>query len=125
MAQASDNKVSLGCGTLILIAVIVMIFSRGNDTQRVTSEVSGIQRELRSLESRVSTASRSAQDAETETKKLKETVTSLTQSVNSLRQAINTQTESINQLKAELHKSPTLVPAAPAKPETPPPVERE
>lgn len=129
LTQATDNKVSLGCGTLIIIAVIVMIFSRGSDTRKVSDEVSNSRRDLRSLESRVSTASRYAQDAETETKRLKESVASLTQSVNSLRQAVNAQTESINQLKAELRKAAPAPAAAtpPAKPEQSPvpPVERE
>ena len=40
-----DQKVSLGCGTLILIAIIVMIFSSRDDND--------VERELRQLKSEV------------------------------------------------------------------------
>ena len=122
MAQASDNKVSLGCGTLILIAVIVMIFSRGSDTRRVTDEVASVRRDVRLLQSSITNAARSAEDAEKEVKQLKESVASLGRTVDSLRQAVNTQTESINQLKAELHKA--AAPAVKPDPAPAPPVER-
>jgi septal ring factor EnvC (AmiA/AmiB activator) len=54
----TNNKASLGCGTLILIALIVMIFSnsnRGDDKQlrnqisTLQSSVSGLKTELASL----------------------------------------------------------------------------
>jgi hypothetical protein len=56
--EARSDKVSLGCGTLILIALIVLFFSRsGND---------GLKEEVRSLRTSVDklTASVEAQSAE-------------------------------------------------------------
>jgi TolA-binding protein len=50
-----NQKASLGCGTLILIALIVMIFgnaNRGNDTQ-LTSQIQNLQSQLRDLTSSV------------------------------------------------------------------------
>tara|TARA_E500000318_G_scaffold75698_1_gene70294 strand:- start:86 stop:340 length:255 start_codon:yes stop_codon:yes gene_type:complete len=52
MAENSDkrreNVASLGCGTLILIAIIVMIFS-GNDTTELTNEIASLQRKVETL----------------------------------------------------------------------------
>ena len=56
MNQVPDNKVSLGCGTLILIALIVMIFSRGNDSHGLLREVQGLRSEVRQLAARPDTA---------------------------------------------------------------------
>ncbi len=116
MAQNPDNKVSLGCGTLILIAVIVAIFSGGNKTRDLSSEVSNLRDQVRALESQVRIAAHDARDTEKETEELKKTVATLNQTVLSLRESINGQTQLIRELKVEAEK-------APAKPL--PPVEKE
>ena len=48
----SNQKVSLGCGTLILIALIVMIFS-GTPNRDIKRELQQLQTEVRSLQSMV------------------------------------------------------------------------
>ena len=48
----SNQKVSLGCGTLILIALIVMIFS-GTPNRDIKQELQQLQTEVRSLQSMV------------------------------------------------------------------------
>lgn len=116
MAQAPDNKASLGCGTLILIAVIVAIFSGGNDTRKIWRETSDLRGQVQALESQVRSAAHNAREAERETEELKKTVATLNQTVVSLRESINGQTQLIRELKAEAGK-------AAAKPL--PPVERE
>jgi Sec-independent protein translocase protein TatA len=47
--MADDRKVSLGCGTLILIALIVLIFGNGNRS----NDVADIERELRELRTEI------------------------------------------------------------------------
>ncbi len=56
MPDANSNKVQLGCGTLILIALIVAIFSGGtkvndlrNDVQQLTKQVTVLQQKVDSL----------------------------------------------------------------------------
>ena len=44
------SKVSLGCGSLILIALIVLIFSGGRDESEA---IRGLQHEVRSLEEKI------------------------------------------------------------------------
>jgi predicted PurR-regulated permease PerM len=56
-----NQKASLGCGTLILIALIVMIFSnanRGNDSQ-ITSQIQNLSNEVNSLKNTLRTQSES------------------------------------------------------------------
>lgn len=45
----SNNKVSLGCGTLILIAVIVLIFGNANNDKDLLREVRRLQSDVRAL----------------------------------------------------------------------------
>jgi hypothetical protein len=45
---AKGQEVSLGCGTLILIALIVLIFGRGG-TGNLEQEVRGLRSEVREL----------------------------------------------------------------------------
>lgn len=54
-----DQKVSLGCGTLILIALIVLFFSGGNDIKGVRDELRRTRDEIRAL--RVAIDAQSAQ----------------------------------------------------------------
>jgi predicted PurR-regulated permease PerM len=56
-----NQKASLGCGTLILIALIVMIFSnanKGNDSQ-LTSQIQNLSNEVNSLKNSLRTQSES------------------------------------------------------------------
>lgn len=49
--QNPENKASLGCGTLILIALIVMIFGNSNrsDDKQITDKILQLQSEIGSL----------------------------------------------------------------------------
>jgi hypothetical protein len=48
-----DNRVQLGCGTLILIAIIVMLFSGGSDTRKLRRELDAVNRKLDGIERKV------------------------------------------------------------------------
>ena len=49
----SDNKVQLGCGTLIIIALIVMFFSGGRDVDKVQRQLDAMSKQLDRLEKKV------------------------------------------------------------------------
>jgi outer membrane murein-binding lipoprotein Lpp len=55
MAEQNNNSVQLGCGTLIVIAIIVAIFSgdRGND--KVQSELRELNQKVDRLELKIDT----------------------------------------------------------------------
>lgn len=74
MAQASDNKVSLGCGTLTLIAIIVLILGANGRDRELRDEVNRMGRELRN-----------------EVNQMKKAVTQLKNEIESLRQTIENQ----------------------------------
>jgi hypothetical protein len=61
MAESSSNTASLGCGTLIFIALIVMIF--GNQNDDLAREVRGLRADVQSLADEVGEL-RKQQDAE-------------------------------------------------------------
>jgi hypothetical protein len=46
MSNETNSSVSLGCGTLILIAIIVAIFSNGSD---ISSDIQNLRSEVREL----------------------------------------------------------------------------
>ena len=50
---ATDNKVQLGCGTLIVIAIIVMLFSGGNDSRKLRNEIDDLSRQIDRLEKKI------------------------------------------------------------------------
>jgi type II secretory pathway component PulM len=52
-----NQKVSLGCGSLILIALIVLIFSNGNQDE-LSGQVERLSAEVRNLQSAVHEQSR-------------------------------------------------------------------
>jgi hypothetical protein len=45
-AHGKDNKVQLGCGTLILIALIVLIFSGGGRAKQLEGEIQDLKTEV-------------------------------------------------------------------------------
>jgi Sec-independent protein translocase protein TatA len=49
----SDNKVQLGCGTLIIIALIVIIFSGGKDTDKLRRQLDDMSKQLDRMEKKV------------------------------------------------------------------------
>jgi outer membrane murein-binding lipoprotein Lpp len=48
-----DNKVQLGCGTLIIIAIIVMVFSGGSESKKMRSQVEDVNRKLDRIEKKL------------------------------------------------------------------------
>jgi peptidoglycan hydrolase CwlO-like protein len=102
MAQVPDNKVSLGCGTLILIALIVMIFSRGSDSHGLLREVQGLRNEVRQLAARPDTV---------------QEIQALRQSIEALQHSMDHQGKEIVALKEEVKRLA-------AAPQSIPPIER-
>jgi outer membrane murein-binding lipoprotein Lpp len=49
----TDNKVQLGCGTLIIIAIIVMLFSGGSDSRKLRGQLDDVNRKLDRLEKKI------------------------------------------------------------------------
>jgi hypothetical protein len=49
----TDNKVQLGCGTLIIIAIIVMLFSGGSDSKKLRAQLDDVNRKLDRLEKKL------------------------------------------------------------------------
>ena len=54
MAQGKRETVQLGCGTLVLIAIIVLVFSGANQTKDIEREISHLQAEIAGLRKQVS-----------------------------------------------------------------------
>ena len=53
--EQQSNKVQLGCGTLILIALIVLLFSSGNrgSIEKLENEIRGLRSQVEELKSAV------------------------------------------------------------------------
>ena len=49
MSNTNNEKASLGCGTLILIALIVMIFGNMEKNSEVLSEIRQLRKEVQEL----------------------------------------------------------------------------
>ena len=49
----TNNKVQLGCGTLIVIAIIVMLFSGGNDSRKLRGQLDDVNQKLDRLEKKI------------------------------------------------------------------------
>ena len=49
----TDNKVQLGCGTLIVIAIIVMLFSGGNDSRKLRGQLDDVTRKIDRLAKKI------------------------------------------------------------------------
>ena len=54
----SDNKVQLGCGTLIIIALIVMFFSGGRNVDKVRRQLDDMSKQIDRLEKKVDALSK-------------------------------------------------------------------
>jgi uncharacterized protein YoxC len=50
---SGDSKVQLGCGTLIVIALIVMIFSGGKDVDKLRRQLDDMSKQLDRVEKEV------------------------------------------------------------------------
>jgi len=55
----TDNKVQLGCGTLIIIALIVMFFSGGRDSKELRKSVDELNSKVDRLEQKIDDLSKS------------------------------------------------------------------
>lgn len=51
--RPAETKAQLGCGTLIIIAIIVMIFSGGRDSSRLRDDVEQLNEKIDRLESKI------------------------------------------------------------------------
>lgn len=51
--EQAGNKVQLGCGTLIIIALIVMLFSGGKDSKRLRNEMDVLNQKIDRLEKKI------------------------------------------------------------------------
>ena len=51
--MADTNNVQLGCGTLILIAIIVMVFSGGDDAKKLRGQLEEVDRKIDRLEKKI------------------------------------------------------------------------
>lgn len=51
--RTSDQKVQLGCGTLIIIAIIVMIFSGGSNERKLRKEIRELHEKVDRLEQKI------------------------------------------------------------------------
>lgn len=96
----SSQKASLGCGTLILIALIVMIFSRGGEDKKSSQKLEVLRNEMQTLTAAVSAMSAG-------TTELKGELQELRKSVSALRDAIGVQQGQIADLKALMPKPGT------------------
>ena len=48
-----DNKVQLGFGTLIIIAIIVMVFSGGSDSRKLRRQLNDMDQKIDRLEKKI------------------------------------------------------------------------
>jgi tetrahydromethanopterin S-methyltransferase subunit B len=53
MADRPETKAQLGCGTLIVIAIIVLIFSGGRDSSKLRREVRELNEKIDRLERKI------------------------------------------------------------------------
>lgn len=58
MSDLNSNRVQLGCGTLIIIALIVMIFSGRSNVDELKGNVQELTRQVLVLQGKVDTLSR-------------------------------------------------------------------
>ena len=53
MAESQNKTVSLGCGTLILIAIIVLIFGNAGSNKELDQRLDRIEKQLERIEQKV------------------------------------------------------------------------
>ena len=51
--RTDGPKVQLGCGTLILIAIIVMMFSGGDRTKRLQEQIEQLEKKVERMEKKI------------------------------------------------------------------------
>ena len=51
--KSADPRVQLGCGTLIIIALIVSLFSGGSDSKKLRNQLDDMNRKIDRLEKKV------------------------------------------------------------------------
>lgn len=61
--RPAETKAQLGCGTLIIIAIIVMIFSGGRDSSRLKRDVRDLNQKIDRLEKKIDDLSKQLEDA--------------------------------------------------------------
>ena len=61
--QKNDTRVQLGCGTLIIIALIVMFFSGGRDSKELRKSVEELNAKVDRLERKIDELSQKADKA--------------------------------------------------------------
>ena len=49
----ANHKAQLGCGTLIVIAIIVMLFSGGNDSRKLRNQLDEVEQKIDRLEKKI------------------------------------------------------------------------
>lgn len=59
---AGNNKVQLGCGTLIVIGIIVMIFSGDRGSSQLRAEIQPLNQKIDRLESKIDSLSKQLVD---------------------------------------------------------------
>lgn len=59
----SDNKVQLGCGTLIIIAIIVAMFSGGRESRELQESVDALNTKVERLEQKIDELSKKIPDS--------------------------------------------------------------
>ena len=64
----NNSKASLGCGSLILIAIIVLIFSGGRDDKRLLLDLRAIRTDVRNLRTEINAQSKSLSEIREELK---------------------------------------------------------
>jgi uncharacterized protein YlxW (UPF0749 family) len=104
MAQPTDNKVSLGCGTLILIALIVLLFGNSGGN-------SDLKREIRSLKNEIGSIGRKTSEVQSEVK--------------NLQVQLQAQNETLRRMQDMLAKSSAPPQPPPSAPPAEPKVESE
>lgn len=60
--SVGQSKVQLGCGTLIVIAIIVMIFSGGRGSSQLRSEIQQLNQRIGRLEAKIDSLSKKLDD---------------------------------------------------------------
>ncbi len=63
MSEGGSNNAQLGCGTLILIALIVLIFSGGTKVGDMQRDIQDLKKEVIVLQEKVDTLSKAVENS--------------------------------------------------------------